>query len=60
VEVIDMDTPADTLDQTDEDVLSYTISDEAMEAAVSSIATWVTGCFCTGPVCLTVTPGTGC
>ena len=55
-----MDTPADTLDQTDEDVLSYTISDEAMEAAVSSIATWVTGCFCTGPVCLTVTPGTGC
>jgi hypothetical protein len=28
-----MDNPADTLDQADEDILTYTISDEALEAA---------------------------
>ena len=27
--VIDMDNPADNLDQTDEDILAYTVSDEA-------------------------------
>jgi hypothetical protein len=26
-------TPSDTLDQTDEEILTYTVSDEAMEAA---------------------------
>ena len=31
--VIDMDNPADNLDQTDEDILTYTVSDEAIEAA---------------------------
>jgi hypothetical protein len=28
-----MDNPADTLDQTDEDIFFYTVSDEALEAA---------------------------
>jgi hypothetical protein len=28
-----MDNPADTLDQADEDILTYTVSDEALEAA---------------------------
>jgi hypothetical protein len=28
-----MDNPADTLDQTDQDILTYTVSDEALEAA---------------------------
>jgi hypothetical protein len=28
-----MDNPTDTLDQTDEDILTYTVSDEALEAA---------------------------
>jgi hypothetical protein len=50
---IDMDNPADTLDQTDEDVLTYTVSDEALEAAagegggvVSEVyrPTWVFAC----------------
>jgi hypothetical protein len=28
-----MDNPADTLDQADEEILTYTVSDEALEAA---------------------------
>jgi hypothetical protein len=28
-----MDNPADTLDQADEDILTYTLSDDALEAA---------------------------
>jgi hypothetical protein len=31
--VIDMDNPADTLDQANEEVLTYTASNEALEAA---------------------------
>jgi hypothetical protein len=31
----DMDNPADNLDQTDEDMLTYTVSDDALEAAAS-------------------------
>jgi hypothetical protein len=30
-----MDNPADTLDQTDEDILTYTASDEALELAAA-------------------------
>ena len=29
----DLDNPADTLDQADEEILTYTVSDEALEAA---------------------------
>ena len=31
-----MDNPADTLDQADEDILTYTVSDEALEAAAGT------------------------
>jgi hypothetical protein len=31
-----MDNPADTLDQADEDILTYTASDEALEAAAGT------------------------
>ena len=31
-----MDNPADTLDQADEEILTYTVSDEALEAAAGS------------------------
>jgi hypothetical protein len=46
------DTTSDTLDQTDEDVLTYTVSDDAIEAAhggenVWNISghTWAAQCF---------------
>ena len=32
------DTTSDTLDQTDEDVLTYTASDDALEAAATQLA----------------------
>jgi hypothetical protein len=32
----DPDTTTDTLDQTDEDILTYTASDEALEAAANT------------------------
>jgi hypothetical protein len=32
-----MDNPADTLDQTDEDILTPTVSDEAIEAAGNGV-----------------------
>jgi hypothetical protein len=45
---------ADTTDQTDEDILTYTVSDEALEAAVGAAAwtdvTWYTTCSVTTPV----------
>jgi hypothetical protein len=31
-----MDNPADTLDETDEDILTYTASDEALEGAAGT------------------------
>jgi hypothetical protein len=31
-----MDNPADTLDQTDEDILTYTVSDAALKAAADT------------------------
>jgi hypothetical protein len=31
-----MDNPADTLDQADEEILTYTVSDEALEAAAGT------------------------
>ena len=34
--VIDMDNPADNLDQADEDILTNTVSDEALEAAAGT------------------------
>ena len=34
--VIDMDNPADTLNQTDEDILIRTVSDDALEAAADT------------------------
>jgi hypothetical protein len=46
--VIDMDNSADTLDQTDEDILTYTVSDEALEAAAGGgllLTTQVTDCL---------------
>jgi hypothetical protein len=52
--VIDRDNPADTLDQADEEILTYTVSDEAIEAAAkpSPFASLYTynqsaGCGCT-------------
>jgi hypothetical protein len=34
-------TPSDTLDQTDEEILTYTVSDEALEyAAGTGVAFW--------------------
>jgi hypothetical protein len=35
--VIDMDNPTDTLDQADEEILTYTASDEALEAAAGTV-----------------------
>jgi hypothetical protein len=39
-----MDNPADTLDQADEDILTSTVSDDAMEAAAGG---WGTTPMCT-------------
>jgi hypothetical protein len=44
-----MDNPADTLDQADEEILTYTASDEALEAAAAGIegvpSFWAFGFF---------------
>jgi hypothetical protein len=41
-----MENPADTLDQADEDILTYTASDDALEAAAGFLAGNVLTYYC--------------
>jgi hypothetical protein len=44
----DSSTTTTDLDQTDEDILTFTVSDEALEAAAAGTQTGVASYFCSG------------